>query len=314
MPVLGLDTSNYTTSAAVYDGEEGRNQGRLLEVRPGELGLRQSDALFQHVKHLPEVVEALLGEEGLGTVQAVGASTRPRAVEGSYMPCFLAGASQGQVLSQVLGVPFYAFSHQQGHLAAAAWSAGRLDLLDRPFLAWHLSGGTTELLRVEPEENGVAVRAEILGGTSDISAGQLIDRTGVLLGLPFPAGKEVEKLSRQAQKREYYKVKVKDLTFSLSGMENKVRQMVQRGEEPAEIAWFAQETVCRVVQACTKAAMEQYPGLPVLCSGGVASNGRLKELLRQNCGALFAQPQFSTDNAMGTAVLTWRALERGRTP
>lgn len=314
MPVLGLDTSNYTTSAAVFDGEEGRNQGRLLEVRPGELGLRQSDALFQHVKHLPEVVEALLGEEGLGTVQAVGASTRPRAVEGSYMPCFLAGASQGQVLSQVLGVPFYAFSHQQGHLAAAAWSAGRLDLLDRPFLAWHLSGGTTELLRVEPEEDGVTVRAEILGGTSDISAGQLIDRTGVLLGLPFPAGKGVEKLSRQAQKREYYKVKVNGLTFSLSGMENKVRQMVQRGEEPAEIAWFAQETVCRVVQACTKAAMEQYPGLPVLCSGGVASNGRLKELLRQNCGALFAQPQFSTDNAMGTAILTWRALERGRTP
>ena len=312
MPVLGLDTSNYTTSAAVFDGERGRNQGRLLEVRPGELGLRQSDALFQHVKHLPEVVEALLGEEGLGTVQAVGASTRPRAVVGSYMPCFLAGASQGQVLSQVLGVPFYAFSHQQGHLAAAAWSAGRLDLLDRPFLAWHLSGGTTELLRVEPEEDGVAVRAEILGGTSDISAGQLIDRTGVLLGLSFPAGKGVEKLSRQAQKREYYKVKVNGLTFSLSGMENKVRQMVQRGEEPAEIAWFAQETVCRVVQACTKAAMEQYPGLPVLCSGGVASNGRLKELLRQNCGALFAQPQFSTDNAMGTAVLTWRALERGR--
>ena len=314
MPVLGLDTSNYTTSAAVFDGEGGRNQGRLLEVRPGELGLRQSDALFQHVKHLPEVVEALLGEEGLGTVQAVGASTRPRAVEGSYMPCFLAGASQGQVLSQVLGVPFYAFSHQQGHLAAAAWSAGRLDLLDRPFLAWHLSGGTTELLRVEPEEDGVAVRAEILGGTSDISAGQLIDRTGVLLGLSFPAGKGVEKLSRQAQKREYYKVKVNGLTFSLSGMENKVRQMVQRGEEPAEIAWFAQETVCRVVQACTKAAMEQYPGLPVLCSGGVASNGRLKELLRQNCGALFAQPQFSTDNAMGTAILTWRALEGGRTP
>ena len=312
MPVLGLDTSNYTTSAAVFDGERGRNQGRLLEVRPGELGLRQSDALFQHVKHLPEVVEALLGEEGLGTVQAVGASTRPRAVEGSYMPCFLAGASQGQVLSQVLGVPFYAFSHQQGHLAAAAWSAGRLDLLDRPFLAWHLSGGTTELLRVEPEEDGVAVRAEILGGTSDISAGQLIDRTGVLLGLPFPAGKGVEKLSHQAQKREYYKVKVNGLTFSLSGMENKVRQMVQRGEEPAEIAWFAQETVCRVVQACTKAAMEQYPGLPVLCSGGVASNGRLKELLRQNCGALFAQPQFSTDNAMGTAILTWRALERWR--
>ena len=310
MPVLGLDTSNYTTSAAVFDGEEGRNQGRLLEVRPGELGLRQSDALFQHVKHLPEVVEALLGEEGLGTVQAVGASTRPRAVEGSYMPCFLAGGSQGQVLSQVLGVPFYAFSHQQGHLAAAAWSAGRLDLLDRPFLAWHLSGGTTELLRVEPEEDGVAVRAEILGGTSDISAGQLIDRTGVLLGLPFPAGKGVEKLSRQAQKREYYKVKVNGLTFSLSGMENQVKKLLEAGERPANIARFTLDTVTDIVLRVTREAQRRYPGLPVLCSGGVASNTRLRAALGESCGALFAQPQFSTDNAMGTAILTWRALHR----
>ena len=311
MPVLGLDTSNYTTSAAVFDGERGRNQGRLLEVRPGELGLRQSDALFQHVKHLPEVVEALLGEEGLGTVQAVGASTRPRAVEGSYMPCFLAGASQGQVLSQVLGVPFYAFSHQQGHLAAAAWSAGRLDLLDRPFLAWHLSGGTTELLRVEPEEDGVAVRAEILGGTSDISAGQLIDRTGVLLGLPFPAGKALDALSGQADADLAYPVKRNDLTFSLSGMENQVKKLLEAGEKPANIARFTLDTVTDIVLRVTREAQRRYPGLPVLCSGGVASNTRLRAALGESCGALFAQPQYATDNAMGTAILTWRALRRG---
>ena len=168
---LGIDTSNYTTSAAAFDGRDGVNRSRLLDVAPGQLGLRQSDALFSHVKRLPVLMEQLFSAVSPGEIQAVAVSTRPRAVEGSYMPCFLAGASQGQVLSQVLGVPFYAFSHQQGHLAAAAWSAGRLDLLDRPFLAWHLSGGTTELLRVEPEEDGVAVRAEILGGTSDISAG-----------------------------------------------------------------------------------------------------------------------------------------------
>ena len=310
MPVLGLDTSNYTTSAAVFDGEGGRNQGRLLEVRPGELGLRQSDALFQHVKHLPEVVTALVGEEGLGNVQAVGASTRPRAVEGSYMPCFLAGASQGQVLSQVLGVPFYAFSHQQGHLAAAAWSAGRLDLLDRPFLAWHLSGGTTELLRVEPEEDGVSVRAEILGGTSDISAGQLIDRTGVLLGLPFPAGKALDALYGQADARLNYRVKLSGLTFSLSGMENQVKKLLEQGEKPANVARFTLDTVIGVVLRATREAQKENPGLPVLCSGGVASNSQLRAALEQSCGALFAQPQYSTDNAMGTAVLTWRALER----
>ena len=143
MPVLGLDTSNYTTSAAVFDGREGKNTGRLLQVKPGQLGLRQSEALFQHVKQLPALLEEL-GEAGaLSGLKAVGASTRPRALEDSYMPCFLAGESQGRGLAAALGVPFFSWSHQQGHLAAAAWSAGQLELLDRPFLAWHLSGGTS---------------------------------------------------------------------------------------------------------------------------------------------------------------------------
>jgi N6-L-threonylcarbamoyladenine synthase len=200
MAVLGLDTSNYTTSVAVFDGQNGWNEGRLLDVRPGELGLRQSDALFQHVKRLPALFEKLKEQGLLTDIRAVGASTRPRAVEGSYMPCFLAGTSQGQCLADTLGVPFYAHSHQQGHLAAAAWSAGHMELLDRPFLAWHLSGGTTELLKVEPD--GYTVQAEIVGGTQDISAGQLIDRTGVLLGLQFPAGKALDALYEQIEEGE----------------------------------------------------------------------------------------------------------------
>ena len=310
MPVLGLDTSNYTTSAAVLDGEVGRNLGKLLQVRPGELGLRQSEALFQHVKQLPPILEELGRDGALSGLRAVGASTRPRAVEGSYMPCFLAGESQGRSLAAVLGVPFYAFSHQQGHLAAAAWSAGRMELLDRPFLAWHLSGGTTELLRAEPD--GAALRAEILGGTSDISAGQLIDRTGVLLGLPFPAGKALDALYGQADARLSYRVKLSGLTFSLSGMENQVKKLLEQGEKPANVARFTLDTVIGVVLRATREAQKENPGLPVLCSGGVASNSQLRAALEQSCGALFAQPQYSTDNAMGTAVLTWRALERGR--
>ena len=192
---LGFDTSNYTTSAAVFGGGTAENRGRLLTVPEGALGLRQSDALFQHVKRLHLMVEQLRDEGAVGQIAAVGASTRPREVEGSYMPCFLAGASQGRGLAAVLGVPFFSWSHQEGHLAAAAWSAGRMELLDRPFLAWHLSGGTTELLWVWPE--GTGLRTEIIGGSSDLSAGQLIDRTGVLLELPFPAGKALDELSRQ---------------------------------------------------------------------------------------------------------------------
>ena len=312
MSVLALDTSNYTTSAAAFDGREGENVGRLLQVRPGELGLRQSDALFQHVKQLPQLMEQLASQGQLENIQAVGASTRPRAVEGSYMPCFLAGTSQAQCLARTLGVPFFAFSHQQGHLAAAAWSAGRLDLLEGPFLAWHLSGGTTELLRAEPEQDGVAMTAELLGGTSDISAGQLIDRTGVLLGLQFPAGKALDGLSAQAEKVKPFPVKVENCTFSLSGIENKVKQMSEKGEAPETVARFALETVARAVVKATRQALERFPGLPVLCSGGVASNSLLRQVMERECGAIFAQPRFSTDNAMGTAILTWRALEPER--
>ena len=307
MSVLGLDTSNYTTSVALFDGETGVNLGRLLEVRPGELGLRQSDALFQHVKQLPGLLEELMREEQ--DIQAVGVSTRPRAVEGSYMPCFLAGESQGRGIAAALGVPFYAHSHQQGHLAAAAWSAGRLDLLSAPFLAWHLSGGTTELLLVRPE--GSSVTAEIIGGTSDLSAGQLIDRTGVLLGLPFPAGKALDGLYAQADACYEPRVKLKDFTFSLSGMENQVKALAEEGEKPANIARFAIDAVSNVVWRATQEAQRRYPGLPVLCSGGVASNSQLRTGLTDLCGAIFAEPQYSTDNAMGTAILTWRALKAG---
>ena len=309
MPVLGLDTSNYTTSAAVFDGQTGKNIGRLLDVRPGERGLRQSDALFQHVKHLPGLLEQLAGEGRLTGLKAVGASTRPRSVEDSYMPCFLAGESQGRGLAAALDVPFFAHSHQQGHLAAAAWSAGRLDLLDTPFLAWHLSGGTTELLLVRPE--GYTVSAEIVGGTSDISAGQLIDRTGVLLGLQFPAGKALDELSSQSDAILDYRVKLNGLTFSLSGMENKVKALAEQGETPANIARFAIHTVTDVVHRATVEAQNRWPDLPVLCSGGVASNRQIRDAMENSCGAVFAQPQYATDNALGVAILTHRALERG---
>ena len=305
--VLGIDTSNYTTSAAVFDGTDGSNAGRLLEVRPGELGLRQSDALFQHVKALPGRLEQLAREGWLKDIAAVGASTRPRAVEDSYMPCFLVGESQGRALAAALGVPFFPCSHQQGHIAAAAWSAGRLELLDRPMLAWHLSGGTTELLHVEP--NGVNVRATRIGGTSDISAGQLIDRTGVLLGLPFPAGKGLDTLAREGEDSSFA-VRLDGFTFSLSGMENKVKTMVEKGAAPADVARFALLTVAQVVYRATRAALERYPGLPVLCSGGVASNSLLRQVMAP-LEAVFAPPQYSTDHAMGTAILAWRAVKEG---
>ena len=310
--VLGLDTSNYTTSAAWFDGETGDNAGRLLTVPEGSLGLRQSEALFQHVKRLPDIL-ADLRQTGLPeTIAAVGASTRPREVEGSYMPCFLAGESQARVMAQTFSLPFCPCSHQQGHIAAAAWSAGRMDLLDRPHLVWHLSGGTTALLHVVPD--GVTVKGEIIGGTKDLSAGQLIDRTGKKLGLAFPAGKAVDALSLEADKTDSFRVKVSASAFSFSGVENKMNALAESGETPANICRYVLGSIIGAVERATLQALERYPGLPVLCAGGVASNSLLRETMIDRCGAVFAQPRFSTDNAMGVAILTWRALFQTDTP
>lgn len=226
------------------------------------------------------------------------------------MPCFLAGESQGRSLAHALGVPFYAVSHQQGHLAAAAFTAGRAELLEGPFLAWHLSGGTTELLLVEPEGNELHARK--IGGSSDISAGQLIDRTGQLLGLAFPAGKALDELSERWESGEHFSVKIHDLTFSLSGVENKVKERAAKGAGPEEIARFALATVADAVCRATDAARHRWPGLPVLCSGGVASNRLLRQVLTERCGAVFAPARYSTDNAMGVAVLAHRYWEEGQ--
>ena len=306
MSVIGIDTSNYTTSIAFFDGEGGENCSRLLPVRQGELGLRQSDAVFAHIKRLPELSGRLFSHIRKDTITAVGVSTRPRAVEGSYMPCFMVGYSHAKLLADALGVPLIEVSHQQGHVAASLWSAGRMDLLEKTHLAWHLSGGTTELLLVEPE--GRNVKCTRIGGTTDISAGQLIDRTGQLLELPFPSGKHLDSLSREATGKDVFRVKCRNCEFSLSGVQNKVQQFHAASADPAETAAYALRCVAGAVYQATVQALEAYPGLSVVFSGGVASNSMLRELTA-TLHPVFAQPQFSTDNAMGVAVLTKRLTE-----
>lgn len=305
MNAIGFDTSNYTTSIACFDGIDGTNCSRLLPVKEGQLGLRQSDAVFAHIKSLPELSGRLFSHFYGAKIDVVGVSTRPRAVEGSYMPCFMVGYSHAKLLAEAHGAPLVEVSHQQGHVAASLWSAGRLDLMNVPHLAWHLSGGTTELLLVEPE--GRNVRCTKIGGTSDISAGQLIDRTGQMLSLPFPSGKHLDALSKECDCRDMFRVKCANLGFSLSGVENKVRQYLG-SHSPEETACYALRSISGAVHAVTKAALEMYPGLEVVFSGGVASNAMLRERL-QSLNPVFSKPEFSTDNAMGVAVLAHRTLE-----
>ena len=306
MSVIGIDTSNYTTSIAYFDGSSGVNCSKLLPVKQGELGLRQSDAVFAHIKSLPELSGRLFSHVRAEQITAVGVSTRPRAVEGSYMPCFMVGYSHAKMLADSLRVPLIEVSHQQGHVAASLWSAGHPELMDEPHLAWHLSGGTTELLLVEPE--GRNVRCTKIGGTTDISAGQLIDRTGQLLELPFPSGKHIDALSREAAMKETFKVKCSGMEFSLSGVQNKVQQFHANHGIPAETAAYALRCVSKAVYLASEQALKAYPGLRIVFSGGVASNSMLREAIAP-LNPIFSEPQFSTDNAMGVAVLAYRNQE-----
>ena len=274
--------------------------------KAGELGLRQSDAVFAHIKSLPELSGRLFSHIHGEMITAVGVSTRPRAVEGSYMPCFMVGYSHAKMLSDLLNVPLVEVSHQQGHVAASLWSAGHLELMDQPHLAWHLSGGTTELLLVEPD--GKNVKCTKIGGTTDISAGQLIDRTGQLLQLPFPSGKHIDALSKEATLKETFKVKCSDMSFSLSGVQNKVQQFHAAHSDPAETAGYALRCVAGAVYQASQQALKNYPGLRIVFSGGVASNSMLREVIRP-LDPIFSEPQYSTDNAMGVAVLAYRSQE-----
>lgn len=296
LPVcLGVDTSNYTTSAAVScRGEVIANIRYPLKVSEGERGLRQSDAVFQHTVNLPKVFR----DVGKRNLRAVGVSATPRDCEGSYMPCFLAGVASATAIAETWGVPLYRFSHQAGHIAAALYSCGREDLHDGEFLAFHVSGGTTELTHVD---HG---RITLLGGTRDISAGKAIDRIGVMLGLSFPCGGQLEALAGDVMTAKAGKLSVDGLSCNLSGLENKAGTMLKQGVEPSAIAAYVLRHILAVIERLTENALTAYPDLPVIYAGGVMSNKIMRAHLTQRFGGCFAEPCFSCDNAAGIARLT----------
>ena len=293
----GFDTSNYTTSAAVLDGDNVTHHKIMLSVREGERGLRQSDAVFQHTVNMPE----LLKEMDFDSLQAVGVSERPRSVEGSYMPCFLVGVNTATAVAKAAGVSLYRTSHQVGHILAALYSAGRLDLTGDSFIAFHLSGGTTEALLVTPDKDEI-VRAQIIAESLDLKAGQAIDRAGVMMGYRFPCGKMLDELSRQSDSTYKIKPSMKGSDCSLSGVENKAKAMLDKGASHADISKFVLTYITETIDKMLCGIFDEYGSLPVIFSGGVSSNSLLRERMINKYGASFAEPSFSLDNAAGTAI------------
>ncbi|MBQ7487977.1 MAG: O-sialoglycoprotein endopeptidase [Clostridia bacterium] len=303
--VLGLDTSCYTTSAALVsvDGTLLASDRLLLRVPDGKRGLMQSEMVFQHVQALPERIAAVMRQQPDVQIAAVSASTRPRAVEASYMPAFRAGESQARTVAMLLRVPFYPFSHQEGHVRAASYETD-IDT-ERPFLALHLSGGTTEVLECR---DGKTV---CIGGSADLHAGQLVDRIGVRLGLPFPCGPAMEALAAGTPARHLIGGSFRGLDCSLSGPETALCRMIESGDVSREqIAAEVYDLLIRTIYHLIEAAAEETGITDVLLAGGVASSAlvragveqrRIKK--RQMLRIRFAKPELSGDNAVGIALL-----------
>lgn len=301
---LGIDTSNYTTSVAVYDAAADRvySEKLLLPVKEGERGLRQSDAVFAHVKQLPAVIKKLFAGRRFD-LRAASVSAFPRRQEGSYMPAFLVGEGMASALADALDIPLFRCSHQEGHILSALYSSDAMELLQKEFYAFHVSGGTTECLLVRPERNAFAIC--LLAKTLDLNAGQLIDRVGVRLGLSFPSGPALDRLSREWVGETKIKPSFKGADCHFSGAENLCEKLLNEGRPPAEVARYAVEYVLAAVDGMTKRVMEQYGEKPVVYAGGVMSNSLIRERLTEKYRGRFAAPEFSSDNAAGPALFAW---------
>ncbi len=305
---IGIDTSNYTTSVSAYNGSEMVYRKKLLPVKEGEKGIRQSDAVFHHTVQLPELFDDLR-KEITGNISAVGVSIKPSNQEGSYMPCFLVGISVARAIASTVNVPIYNFSHQDGHIASALFSANKLDLIDTNFLAFHVSGGTSQVVLVKPNKS--YFETELLADSLDLKAGQAIDRVGLMLGLKFPCGPELEKFALNSNK-SYNKIHVyhKDSSFSLSGVENKCKQMLENGEKYEDIALYCIKYIESALADTCDYLLEKFGNLPVVFSGGVMSNSIIRKDFQEKYNAYFAEPAYSSDNACGIAYLTYLLNEK----
>ena len=313
--VLGMDTSCYTTSVAVVttDGEVLASCRRLLPVPDGQRGLRQSEMVFIHTRQLPErmaeAAEAIAGRK----IAAVCASNRPRDDEASYMPAFQVGDAQARSLAVLLGVPCFACSHQRGHVRAAMVDSG---MQPGDLLAVHLSGGTTEVLALRGDA------LTLLGGTLDLHAGQLVDRAGVALGLPFPAGPHLERLAREGQASALLPVSLADhdLRCHLSGAETQVQRWIVAAQMPREnIAREIYDLRARTVARMILAASRDTGIRQALIAGGVASSALFRELLAARIHqrnrafrVCFGKPEYSGDNAVGVALIGADRLRQGK--
>ncbi len=307
---IGMDTSGYTTSLAAVNlkSEVVLDERVQLQVKAGEKGLRQSKAVFQHIKNIPLLMERLSEKVSGKDIVCFSASVKPRPVEKSYMPVFKVGESFAKSFSSTAAVPFFFTTHQEGHLWSALYS---LEEQPEVFLALHISGGTTELMKVNKED--LEMKIQLIGGSSDLPLGQFIDRIGVKIGLPFPCGPHLEELGKESKKPVGVPVSVKGCLTSYSGPLSHVERLLDSVENPADLARGVEICAARSLEAILHQAVKETGIKKVVIAGGVSSNKFIRQQLIENISdglLFFAAPELSSDNAVGVSLYGLKKWER----
>lgn len=304
--ILGIDTSAYTTSAALVDlnGRVIASIQNILNVKKGTRGLRQSEALFKHVNAIPEIIENIARDTDMD-LKAVCSSTKPRCSEGSYMPVFIISDTIGRVMAAAKKIPYYSISHQENHIKAAEYSLD-IPIDNDEFYAIHLSGGTTEFLSVKRNITGYDI--DIIGSTQDLHAGQFVDRIGVAMGLQFPCGAELENIASKGSKG-YAGLPsfARDNVIGFSGAETRALKLIENGERHEDVAFSLFKSIGRTLEKWILNVIERE-NADIIIAGGVASNSIIKNYLKASrklnkYNIRFAKPEFARDNAVGCALL-----------
>jgi len=316
MRYLGIDTSSCATSAAVYDSTSGSVLGSVkinLQIKDGDLGMQQNDAIFLHTQNVSELMEQLTFQTDISQFDAVGVSVRSSDENDSYMPAFLAGQAIASAIAAVMKVPVYEFSHQAGHIMSSLFGTNFYQEIQKDFLAFHVSSGTTDALLCSLNAGSLTITE--LGTSLDIHAGQVIDRVGRMIGLRFPSGEQMDELAEKSNTYDLANPVLKGCNCCLAGLENQCKTIYRRTHDREYIARYCLNSIAAVILSMSRILKVKYLDLSdIVYAGGVMSSTVIRKFIMGSVNnARFTKPAWlSGDNAVGVSILAARSHEMGQ--
>ena len=265
MPVLGIEGTAHTASVGVIAGD-GTILGTAEDMfRPGDGGIHPREAANHHAELLPGLLELAVERAGIGfrDLELVAFSQGP-----GLGPCLRTAATAARALALSLGIPIIGVNHCVAHI-----EIGRLVTDARDPVLLYASGGNTQVIGYSRG------RYRVFGETLDIGIGNMLDKFGREVGMPFPAGPVLE---REARGGSYiplpYSIKGMDVAFS--GLLTAAIALHRKDVNIRDIAFSLQETAFAMLTEVTERALAHIGKSEVLLGGGVARNRRLEEMVR----------------------------------